>query len=247
MKRLLSLCVVLLLLFSLAACLPKPTEQKDSSSSSNDSSSSEESLPPDTSDSKSADSGSPTPKQIIDGYVYYEGMKNNKKFQYPESWVLVNSDVLDNPESQSIFSDLGLSEADLETALTSITAILYNFDRSTDSFSANMNFSELDAANISSTAMLTNPLSLTALKGQVENQLVAFDSMEWVEEPQAKTYGDVDTLSYTIDYSYLGNDVRLYTVQFVQEDIMYVFTYTIPVEFASTAGEEIESIIGSFE
>lgn len=218
MKRLLSLSAVLLLLFSLAACLPN--------------------------------------SKVIDGYVYYEGAKNNKRFQYPESWFLLDSSVLDDPESQSIFSDLGMSIANLEASFESLgfTAILYNLDHGDpDSFFANLAFSELDAGDGFSTEKLTDPQYLPTLKGQVENQLaVSFDNVEWVEEPRAKTYGDVDTLSYRIDYDdYLGNAARLYSVQFIQEDIHYVFAYMVPVEFAFAAGEEIdeeiENIIGSFE
>lgn len=256
MKKLLIALIALMVAMSVfVGCSNDTKSTADSSSedsSAVDSSSTDENG--DADDSSDADASSDADKEpvaAIDGFVAYTNADSKIAFQYPEAWVAVTSEMLQDEATLAEAEELtGMSQDELSQMLVPAVngAVFLDKNNSTEGIKAQMTLATTPTPGATQ-EMLTAEGTLDELTAGFDAQFNSIlPGFEWVTEPEIKTLGGNTFMVLQLKGNANGTDISMYQAMIFDVDTTFVIGYSaIADNLQGETLETLETILSSVE
>lgn len=215
-----------------------PTTIAKTSDSEADGSESDNAEPDDT------DTSATSEKEDGD-YLVAEISESNMKFKYPENWIALSTEILEDPDNQeSIEGTLSMSKEALQAQASAVTFTLFDPDQKSDNFISNISlFANQEVGSIS-----LYEASLSLLAPQFEEQFAPYyTDIQWVLDPALKVYENTKTMEFRLSGEQNKKSYNVFRAYVFNGDISHIFTYTIDSEHAEAAIPVWEHILSSVE
>lgn len=147
---------------------------------------------------------------------------------YPNTWLELDAELFaDSEYIKEMSEETGLSEEMMASSLQQVTVMFFDFANASEEFVPNLNIVR-EASGGMTAQQLTNILTITMLKGQVEEQFTAtFNDFAWVVEPAAKKWGGHDVVFLATEYGMGAGKNTALQAMAVGGDALYTLTYSI--------------------
>jgi hypothetical protein len=228
MKKISVLFLCALMLLSLIACSPAPEDPVAD--------------PPEITDPIDEEPEVPEvierfdPVAAVDGFSYYSDPAIDIQFQYPEDFVAVSKNNIDDEEIEQFISDtLGMQFDDIKSLTRTLPVLIFNEQQSTENTSAYFSFTA-SSANGHTYETLTHESSVEAIRESYAEQYKEFfGEFEWIAEPVVEEHGNIPFICYALRYEQFDNEIASYQAITALDGIMYHFSYNLDNDEA-TAG-----------
>jgi len=172
--------------------------------------------------------------KTIEGFDVYENNTIGIKIQYPAEWMYIDSSLNKDDINAAILEVFGQEKADLfnelETDLSSISVVWYDFENSGDMFVPNANLVVSDAGGATQ-----NDLKSPSYQKDIQDSFEGyykqiFGNFKTVGDIKGRTLGSNYFINYTFNYTLdsESGELNLICCQEITEKNgnLYIFTFT---------------------